>query len=757
MGEDEAGQQFVITGRVQGVGFRPWACALARRLGLTGSVWNHPQGVTIHAFGPAAALDALEAALRAPTLSAARVSRVEATPISFERRASFEIAASTSDGAARLSIPPDLAMCDACRRELLDPGDRRFRYPFINCTQCGPRYTICLDAPYDRSRTTMHKFAMCAECAEEYGDAENRRFHAEPNACPACGPRLFAQWADGRTADGDPLCVAAERLRRGEIVALKGLGGFHLACDARNGAAVRRLRERKHRHEKPLAVMVRDLAGVELFAELRPAEEQLLVDAARPIVLLRRRGGEIPAQEVAPGTRRIGVMLPYTPLHELLLGECGFPLVMTSGNRSEEPIAVANEEALTRLGEIADLFLLHDRDIANRCDDSVAQVVAGREMLLRRARGYVPAAIEVPEATRPMLGCGAHLKNAVCVAGNGQAWLSPHIGDLENDESCTAFDGVVADLSRLLRVVPTAAACDMHPDYYATRYADRFAGERRTAVQHHHAHIAAVCAEYGVRGPVIGLAWDGTGYGADGTAWGGEALFVHGAAHEQIATFRALPLAGGEAAIRNVWRIALAALDDAFGGAAGLEGLALFEAVTPREVEAVRTMIARGLHAPRARGVGRYFDAVGALLLAAVRSGFEGQVAARCGELVDEKAPAYPFEVHDESALCEFDLRATFRALAGDLRGGVAAARIASRFHATLVEVAVAMVGLVRERCGAHPVALGGGCFQNVRLTEDICDRLRPGCEVLVPRAVPPGDGGIALGQVLVAALRGEV
>jgi hydrogenase maturation protein HypF len=711
--------------------------------------------VTVEAFGTSTQLQRLSETLARPVLAAARVTDITAEEIPWRKGACFDIVESRKGGAARLSIPPDLALCEDCRREMKDPGDRRFGYAFINCTQCGPRYTLCESVPYDRSRTTMRRFLLCVACEREYRDPEDRRFHAEPDACAQCGPRLLLLAPDGTAIEGDPIQVACDRLRAGEVVAIKSLGGVHLACDACSDAAVRLLRKRKHREEKPLAVMAPGLEFAERLADIDPVERDLLCSAARPIVLLRRRDGIGVAHRVAARHPRLGVMLPYTPLHELLLAAFGGPLVMTSGNLSDEPMATENNEVLERLGMIADAFLLHDRPIANRCDDSVASVIAGQPTLLRRARGYVPSPIEVPgRFERPILACGAHLKNTFCLAYRGEAWMGPHIGDLETEESCRAFETTLERFIGLVGIKPEIIACDLHPDYYSTRYALAQSGMPRIGVQHHHAHIGAVCAENGVSGPVIGLAWDGTGYGDGGAAWGGEALYVDGAQVERVATLRPLPLAGGDHAVREVWRVALAALDDAFDGDPPLRQLRLFGRVDPEHVTIVRRLIATGLRAPLAHGVGRYFDAVGALVLARTRAGYEGQVAAECGFLgSDTRLPPYAFEVRP-GAVSEFDLRAMFRALVGDLIDGVPSTLIVGRFHATLALVGKGMVDVSRARFGGCPVAMSGGCFQNEPLVEAILRRLGAEQRVFRHRLVPPGDGGIALGQAWVADVR---
>ena len=752
------GRRIEVLGTVQGVGFRPFVYRLAREEGVSGCVRNEARGVTIEAFGTAAALDAFVRRIETegPPAADVRELRAEAIPVAAAPGA-FEIVASRGEGERRVSIPADLATCPACLAEVHDPGDRRHGYAFTNCTHCGPRYTIARDVPYDRPATTMAGFVLCGECRREYEDPADRRFHAQPVACPACGPRLVLLGPSGETIEAaDPLLAAAAALRDGRIVAVKGLGGYHLACDATSAGAVRRLRERKKRDEKPFAVMVLDPAAARAAAVLDAAEEALLASVERPIVLVRRRASSGLAAEVAPGNPLVGLLLAYTPLHALLLAAVGRPLVMTSANLSEEPMAAKDDEALARLAGIADLFLAHGREIENRCDDSVARVIAGRPTILRRSRGYVPRAVRLATPVeRPVLACGAHLKNTFCLAAGHEAFLGPHIGDLDNLEACRAFEEQVERLQRFLGIVPEVIAHDLHPDYFSTRYARARPEAAKVAVQHHHAHVAAAAAENGVAGPVLGLAWDGTGYGTDGTAWGGELLLVDGASFERLATLRPLRLAGSDQAIREVWRIALAALDDAFSGEPPLDALRLFDRVPARDVAVVRQMAAKGVRSPLAHGAGRWFDALGALGLARTRSSYEGQVALEWNLAAEDAAaaPAYPFELDATRSCAEADLRPMVRAAAADLVAGVAPALVSARFHATMADVAAEMVrhASVATGRGRLPVVLSGGCFQNALLAEGVCRRLSRDFDVRRHGQVPPGDGGIALGQAVVA------
>jgi hydrogenase maturation protein HypF len=749
------GRRIQVRGTVQGVGFRPWIYRIAQEEGISGRVRNDARGVTIEAFGGPEALEVFLRRLRAEAPPAALLLEVREERIPAEPLPGFAIVPSGDEGARRVSIPPDLATCPECLREVRDPADRRHAYPFTNCTQCGPRYTIARDVPYDRPATTMASFAMCADCRREYDDPADRRFHAQPIACPRCGPsvRLLGPSGEPARLGSDAIAAAASALREGRIVAVKGLGGYHLACNATSPAAVRRLRQRKKRDEKPFAVMVLSLDDARALAVVDPAEERLLVSVERPVVLVRRRAGSGLAPEVAPGNPLVGLLLAYTPLHHLLLEAAGRPLVMTSGNLSEEPMAARDGEALARLAGIADLFLAHDREIENRCDDSVARVIAGRPTVFRRSRGYVPRAVALRRPVRrPVLACGAHLKNTFCLAAGDEAWLGPHIGDLDNLEATRAFEEQVERLQRFLGIRPEVIAHDLHPDYASTRYALARPEPVKVGVQHHHAHVASAIGEHGLEGPVLGLAWDGTGYGTDGTAWGGELLLVRDGSFERLSTLRPLRLAGSDEAIRQVWRIALAALDDAYGGAAPLDRLRLFRSVPARDLAVVRQMAARGLRSPLAHGAGRYFDALGALGLERPRATYEGQVALDWNLAADEAdTGSYPFELAEEGGLVQADLRPLVRGAVEDLVAGVAPGRVSARFHEAMADVAAA---LVRRAVGEHgrlPLVLTGGCFQNARLAEGVLRRVQGELDVRLHGEVPPGDGGIALGQALVA------
>jgi hydrogenase maturation protein HypF len=724
-----SGLRIEIRGTVQGVGFRPWVYRLAHQVGVTGRVRNHPQGVTIEAFGGDVALAALVARLRHEAPPPARIRELTTVDIPDEPADDFVIETSTTGGARALSIPPDLATCPACAAEIADPADRRFGYAFTNCTACGPRFTIATGVPYDRGATTMAPFRMCPTCRREYDSVDDRRFHAQPNACPDCGPRLALRGADGRPLLApDPLAAAVTGLLAGAIVAVKGLGGFHLACDATDPAVIATLRQRKHRDDKPFAVMVRDLDAARALAEIGVEEAALLASPERPIVLVRRRPDAAVAAAVAPDSDLLGLFLPYTPLHHLLLAAVGRPLVMTSANLAEEPICADETEAAVRLRGIADLLLVHDRAIATRCDDSVARVIAGHPTILRRSRGYVPRAVPLARPVAlPILACGAH---------------------------------AIERLETLLRITPEVIAHDMHPGYLSTRYARSRAAVQHVAVQHHHAHVVSAMAEHGLTGPVIGVAYDGTGWGTDGTAWGGEVMLARHDGFTRLATFRPITLAGGGAAIQAPWRIASALLDDAFAGDPPLDALALYRDLPAAEVEVVRQMIRTGLNAPRARGVGRYFDGIAALVLARPRAGHEAQLAMAWDRVADpgERRP-YPWQVDRRPGgttgamaepVPEIDLRPLVRAVVEDVVTRTAAATIAARFHETIIAATAAVVREAVAEVGRLPVMLTGGCFQNPRLAVGVRAALT-GLDVRLHGEVPPGDGGLALGQAVVA------
>ncbi|MFH2102124.1 MAG: carbamoyltransferase HypF [Chloroflexota bacterium] len=751
-----------ITGIVQGVGFRPFIYGLAVRYGLLGWVRNTSAGVDIEVDGSVEVLEAFIAAIKTelPPLA-----RVDSFSVQFEAAqgfTAFEIVHSEAQAGAFQPISPDVSICGDCLRELLDPADRRYRYPFTNCTNCGPRFTIITEIPYDRPNTTMASFPLCPECALEYQDPLDRRFHAQPVACPNCGPRVWLEFT-GET-DSLPLhtedaaVVEAQRLlRQGRILALKGLGGFHLACDATNQTAVTALRTRKLRVDKPFAVMMPDLSMVREHCLLAPAEEELLASHTRPIVLLRRKPGSSIALEVAPGQDTLGVMLPYTPLHYLLLsGELALPaLVMTSGNLSEEPIAIDNEEARLRLSPLADAFLMHDRPIQTRCDDSVVRVFDEKIYPLRRSRGYAPDAIRLLVSAPMLLAVGPELKNTFCLTREDYAFLSHHIGDMENYETLRSFEEGVTLFEHTFRIKPEALASDLHPDYLSTRYAQERAqreGLAEVRVQHHHAHIAACMADNGLEGsePVIGLAFDGTGYGDDQAIWGGEVLLADYRDYQRLYHLEYFPLPGGDAAIRRPSRIALALL-----WSQGLEwddGFAPARDFSPEEQKALRLQLERSLFTTRTSSMGRLFDAVASIAGIRQRVNYEAQAAIELEAALDPaETGSYPFEIHNEV----IGLAPLLRALLTDVRAGTAPGAISARFHNGLVKMTRQVCDQIRVEKGIEVVALSGGVWQNTALLSRVVDGLRKdGFRVLIHCKVPANDGGVALGQAMVAVYR---
>ena len=743
-----------VNGIVQGVGFRPFVYQLALRLGLKGEVANTSSGVSIHIEGPADRLRAFETELagKAPPLS--HIVEVISRPEIIKSFSDFRITASRGGAAMATLISPDAAMCADCLREMFDPADRRYRYPFTNCTNCGPRYTIIDDIPYDRPKTSMRHFTMCAACQAEYDDPLDRRFHAQPNACPVCGPRVGLWDARRREmGSGDPIAAAAELIRQGKIVAVKGLGGFHLAADALNAAAVARLRQRKLREEKPFAVMSPDLDAIRAYAVVEPEDEKLLRSMQRPIVLLRKKEPGRLAEEVAPRNPYVGAMLPYTPLHHLLLRQGFAALVMTSGNLSEEPIAIDNDDAFDRLAGIADYFLVHDRDIYLRSDDSVVRRAAGDTRFLRRSRGYVPVPVFLKHALPPILACGAELKSTVCIVKGDQAFISQHIGDLENLSTYEFFQKTVAHLQRILGVRPEVIACDLHPDYLSTRWAEEQEAIPKVRVQHHHAHIVSGMAEHRLEGAVIGVACDGTGYGPDGTVWGGEVLVADAGGFERAAHLACVPMPGSAAAIREPWRMAVSYLQDAFG--AGLWGLNLpvLREAGPDKVQLMLEMAVKRLNSPLTSSLGRLFDGVAAIAGLRSRVTYEGQAAMELEMAAAEETGSVYDYAWEEGAPCRILPAPIIRGVAADVGKGLGVPAISAKFHNTLVRMFSDLCESIRRQRGLDRVVLSGGVFQNARLLTGLIPALASrGFEVYSHRLVPANDGGIALGQALIAA-----
>jgi hydrogenase maturation protein HypF len=758
-----AARHIHIKGVVQGVGFRPFVYNLAAELELAGRVLNSSSGVEIEAVGPDDVLDEFVERLMTDAPPLARIEYISATSVppsavDVPEPGRFVIRHSQAQPGEFLPISPDMAVCDDCLRELFDSDDRRYRYSFINCTNCGPRFTIIQDIPYDRPKTTMAPFVMCPDCQAEYDDPANRRFHAQPNACPVCGPHVWLQISNLQSpiSSGDRAIQGVrEMLVEGKVVAIKGLGGFHLACDATNDAAVALLRGRKGRVDKPFAIMSFDLKTVESYCQVDDDERALLTSRERPIVLLRWRPDTSISALVAPGNNYLGVMLPYTPLHYLLLEPADdFPiaLVMTSGNYSEEPIAVDNDEALERLANLADAFLLHDRDIHARCDDSVTRIFAGAELPVRRSRGYAPYPVHLPFEVKQVLGVGGELKNTFCLTRDRYAFLSQHIGDMENYETLQFFEQMVEQLERTFRIEPEIIAYDLHPGYLSSRYArDNPTSCILQPVQHHHAHIASVMAENGLTGerPVIGVAFDGTGYGTDGAIWGGEFLVADYASFRRVAHLKYVPLPGGDAAIRRPYRTALAHLWAA--GIAWDDELPAVAAAPLGERAVLEQQLRKGVSVVPTSSVGRLFDAVSALAGVCQEINYEAQAAIELEMLVKGAVgggEAYAFDLAGE----EIDPAPCIGAVVADVRAGIPASVIAARFHSGLARMIRHVCSRIRKETDIWDVALSGGVFQNVALLGMVMPLLvEAGFTVYVHRLVPPNDACISLGQALVA------
>jgi len=758
-------REISVRGIVQGVGFRPFVYALARRHGLAGLVRNDAEGVHIEAEGAPEELERFLLGIEREAPPLAVVEAIAWRPLAVLKDRAFRIEESREGLRRRALISPDVAACGECLAEIFDPADRRYRYPFTNCTNCGPRFTITRSVPYDRAMTTMSHFVMCPECLDEYDDPSDRRFHAQPNACPVCGPRVRLLDKFGhklRSEPEDPTLRAARMLRGRAIMAIKGLGGYHLACDPFDERAVRTLRGRKVRQDKPFALMARDLAQVRELCRVEPEEEALLTSPASPIVLLERLESCEVAEEVAPRQNTLGVMLAYTPLHHLLLRDAGIPLVMTSGNNSDEPIAYRDEEALEQLGEIADYFLVHNRPIHMRCDDSVVRVVDGNMYQIRRSRGYAPAPLGVAEGFgRHTVACGGELKNTFCVAKERHVFLSHHIGDLENYETLRSFREGVEHYCRLFDVQPELVAYDLHPEYLSTEYARELeeSGLPAVGVQHHHAHIASCLADNERPGTerVIGVALDGTGYGTDGAVWGGE--FLEGSIAEGFARrahLKYAPMPGGAAAIRQPWRMALAYLLPLYGEEETSQlPLAIVRQTGERNVRLVARLVEHGLNTPPTSSAGRLFDAVAALagVPGTQRTTYEGQAAVElelaANGLVNR---GYPFRLRLEGDGWVVETQGIIGGVVDDLLAGRETREISSRFHRTMAEVVVAGCEEIRDAGRANAVALSGGTFQNLLLMELVVELLAgKGFAVYRHRRVPTNDGGLSLGQAVLA------
>lgn len=754
-----------IRGIVQGVGFRPFVYRLALRLGVTGHVRNRSGDVEILVQAAQDCVDEFLRELRTSAPPTAEIDDVVVTEVDPYDQAEFVIRESTTGPRGSVQISPDLATCDDCLRELFDSSDRRFRYPFISCAQCGPRYTIVRAAPWDRERTSMAGFAMCPACRREFDDPADRRFHAQTNACEKCGPQVaFTNAAGTLVETDDPIRSAADRLRDGQIMAVKGLGGYHLAVDATSETAVAELRRRKFREQKPFAVMARTLDDVRSLCTLTKLEQQLLVSPRRPIVILPSSGQTRVADSVTCGLKNLGVMLPSTPLHHLLLADfeelSGRPalLVMTSGNRSDEPIACHDAEALQRLGEVADFFLTHNRPIEIRCDDTVTSCAGETELVIRRSRGDIPLPMSTSFSfLEPVLACGAHLKNTVCLGADQTVMLSPHVGDLENFETFQAFEQSIETLKRSAQIDPQVVAYDLHPDYLSTKYALDREGVTTVGVQHHHAHIASVIAEHGLPGRVIGVAFDGTGYGTDGHIWGGEFLIADRGQFVRVAHLAEIPLPGGEQAVRQPWRTGAVYLQRAFGNDFMNLGLPFVQQIDSAKWHPLNRMIDQNLNCPLTSSAGRLFDAVAAIVLGRSVVSFEGQAAMELESIADVQVTnGYEFAIIPREPAV-IDAVPVIRAIVHDLRAGVTLPRVSGRFHVGLAGVIVSQCKALREEHELNQVALSGGVFQNRLLTSITFSQLRhAGFDVFTNNRIPVNDGGISFGQAAVAAARLE-
>ncbi len=758
-----------VHGVVQGVGFRPFVYRLATKHNLKGWVCNTSEDVKIEVEGKMEAIEQFKLDLQTKAPPLARIEDITTSyhpTIGYE---SFEIRHSIAEEGKYQLISPDIATCQACLGELLDPNDRRYRYPFTNCTNCGPRFTIIEDIPYDRPKTTMRYFQMCPQCQAEYDNPLDRRFHAQPNACPKCGPHVELLDAQGNTLScSDPISSASQLLREGKIIAIKGLGGFLLACDATNATTVKTLRKRKRRPFKPLAIMATNMDEVKRHCYVSPEEEQVLTSPQSPIVLMRWKDDSPVSREVAPNLRYLGVMLPYTPLHHILLGDTGLPLVMTSGNLSEEPIAKDNDEALRKLSGIADYFLVHNRYIYSRYDDSVAMVERAASQIVRRARSYAPSPIPLTFRAKQVLGCGAEMKNTFCLTRDNHAFLSQHIGDMENVETLEHFVNTFSLYKKLFRIEPEITAHDLHPDYLATKYAQQLgeSGLKLIPVQHHHAHIVSCMVDNGLQSPVIGVALDGTGMGNDGHIWGGEFMVADYQSFNRVGHLEYLPLPGGDAAIKRPYRIAIGYILSLLGESALNQGLAFMRQVGEVEVEVIKRQIEREINSPLTSSMGRLFDALSALIGIRSEVDYEGQAAVElemaayschCEEHSDEaisdNKESYPYSITEDKGIKIVQLGALLSAIIEDLKQGISSpGRISVRFHNTVALMVNEVCHLIADETGINQIALSGGVFQNrLLLRKTVSSLEKSGFLVFTHQQAPCNDGGISLGQAVIA------
>ena len=747
-----------VNGIVQGVGFRPFVYQLANRYRLNGDVANTSSGVVIHVEGPLSNVESFSRDLPRKCPPLARITRISLFPERVKNFKYFSIIASADTALMSTLIPPDVSICDPCRQELFDPEDRRFGYPFINCTNCGPRYTIIDGIPYDRPKTSMKHFKMCPLCQAEYDAPENRRFHAQPNACQDCGPHVSIFDKDrNKVNTSNPIERTATLLKQGFIIAIKGLGGFHLAADAGNTNAVAALRKRKHREEKPMAIMSFDVEHIRKYAVVGSAEEELLTSFQRPIVLLEKIEPNPISELVAPGNRYFGAMLPYTPLHYLILSQGFTALVMTSGNLSEEPIAIDNDDAFQRLSDIADYFLIHNRDIYLRSDDSIVRKSAGATRFVRRSRGYVPVPVFLKKTVPPILACGAELKNTVCLTKKNQAFLSQHIGDLENLLAHEFFISTIDHMKQLLDIAPEIVAYDLHPDYLSTRYAEELKDIKKIPVQHHHAHIVSCMAENLIDGTVIGLSFDGTGYGADGNIWGGEILVGDHKAYRRAAQLSYTPMPGGAVAVKEPWRMAVSYLYDAFGDAFMDLDLPILKGIDEKRIKILVEMIQKKVNSPDTSSLGRLFDGIAAMIGIRNRVAFEGQAAMEL-EMLAEKNMAATYDYDRVSGdMHRVLVQPLIRGVVKDMQKGGEPSEISGKFHSTLVRMFSELCEIIGKETGLNRVVLSGGVFQNSFLLTGLIQTLtRNNFQVFSHTLVPPNDGGIALGQAMVAAANAD-
>ncbi|UCH42290.1 MAG: carbamoyltransferase HypF [Dehalococcoidales bacterium] len=752
-----------VRGVVQGVGFRPFVYQLAHKHNLKGWVNNTSEGVEIDVEGEQADLDSFITGLKELAPPRSSIDSIETCEQPLTSYETFEIKESLYLEGKYQLVSPDIATCPACLEELFSSSNRRYLYPFTNCTNCGPRFTIIEDIPYDRPKTTMRDFIMCPQCQQEYDDPLNRRFHAQPNACPTCGPSLELVDSNGTPVlEGDALPMTSRLLREGMIVAIKGLGGFLIACDATSDKAVQLLRERKKRPSKPLAVMLATMEEVRKHCHVSDAEEELLNSPASPIVLLKWKAGSPITPTVAPQLGYLGVMLPYTPMHHVLCRDAGIPLVMTSGNISEEPIAKDNDEALQRLKGIVDYFLLHDRGIYTRYDDSVAMVAGNKRQLIRRARGYAPYPVRLPVNTGQVLACGAELKNTFCLTRDEHAFLSQHIGDMENLDDLEHFTATIELYKRLFRIQPETVACDMHPEYLSTRYARELASREKSLtlvpVQHHHAHIVSCMVDNGLQEPVIGVAFDGTGLGTDGHIWGGEFLLTDYEKFDRLEHFTYLPLPGGDAATRRPYRIAISYLLSLLGKDALEKPLPFLNQVDSLEIDLIKKQIERKINTPLTSSCGRLFDAVSALIGVRGVIDYEAQAAIELEMIADQsETGSYPFSIVERDGVGIIQLNELFSEIISDLGRGVSKGRISARFHRTVAQIIGQMCQHLSARTGISKVVLSGGVFQNRLLLELVLASLEEaGLVAFTHCEVPANDGGISLGQAVIASFTKE-